>query len=41
MSGYSAEIAGREIELRPGEVYLQKPCGADQLFDTIRRSLDG
>ena len=41
MSGYSAEIAGREIELRPGEIFIQKPCAADQLFEAIRRSLDG
>jgi nitrogen-specific signal transduction histidine kinase/ActR/RegA family two-component response regulator len=41
MSGYSAEIAGREIELRPGEMFIQKPCAAGQLFEAIRRSLDG
>jgi PAS domain S-box-containing protein len=40
-SGYSAEIAGRDLELRNGENFLQKPCGPDQLLETIRRCLDG
>jgi CheY-like chemotaxis protein len=41
MSGYSAEIAGRDIELRSGENFLQKPFLSDHLLETIRRSLDG
>jgi CheY-like chemotaxis protein len=40
ISGYSAEIAGRELQLRPGENFVQKPFGANQLLDTIRRCLD-
>jgi two-component system, cell cycle sensor histidine kinase and response regulator CckA len=40
VSGYSAEIASREVELRPGENYLQKPFPADLLLQTLRRSLD-
>jgi len=39
-SGYSAEIAGRNIELRPGENFLQKPFPSGPLLATIRRSLD-
>jgi len=40
-SGYSPEIAGRELELRSGENFLQKPCSPDQLLETVRRCLDG
>jgi PAS domain S-box-containing protein len=40
-SGYSAEIAGRELQLREGEVFIQKPFAPEQLLETIRRSLDG
>ena len=39
-SGYSAEIAGRQPQLRSGENFLQKPFPPDQLLDLIRRSLD-
>jgi len=41
VSGYSAEIAGRQIELKSGENFLQKPFALNQLLETIRRSLDG
>ena len=41
MSGYSAEMAGREIALRPGEIFIQKPCAAALLLEAIRRSLEG
>jgi PAS domain S-box-containing protein len=41
MSGYSPEIAGREIELRPGENFIQKPFATARLLETIRQSLDG
>jgi len=40
-SGYSAEIAGRELQLRSGENFLQKPFASDQLLETVRRCLDG
>jgi PAS domain S-box-containing protein len=40
MSGYSAEIAGRDLELRSGENFVQKPFLTDHLLETIRRSLD-
>ena len=39
-SGYSAEIAGRHLQLRTGENFVQKPCPPEQLLETIRRSLD-
>ena len=39
-SGYSADIAGRELQLRPGENFVQKPFTVKQLLDTVRRSLD-
>ena len=40
ISGYSAETAGKELQLCHGENFVQKPFGADQLLETIRRSLD-
>ncbi|HTV63156.1 MAG TPA: response regulator [Verrucomicrobiae bacterium] len=39
-SGYSAEVAGRQIELQLGGNFLQKPFPPDQLLETIRRCLD-
>jgi PAS domain S-box-containing protein len=41
ISGYSAEIAGRELQLHSGENFVQKPFTTEQLLDTLRRSLDG
>jgi PAS domain S-box-containing protein len=38
-SGYSAEIAGRELSLNPGENFVQKPFPPFQLLDIVRRSL--
>ena len=40
-SGYSAEIAGRELKLADGENFLQKPFTSDVLLETVRRALDG
>lgn len=40
-SGHSAEIAGRQIELRTGDNFLQKPFSPEQLLKTIRSCLDG
>ena len=40
-SGYSADIAGRDFQLRPGEAFVQKPFAMDHLLETIRRCLDG
>ena len=39
-SGYSAEIAGRELKLGVGENFLQKPFSADTLSEIVRRALD-
>jgi CheY-like chemotaxis protein len=39
-SGYSADIAGREMELLTGENFLQKPFVPDQLLNTVRHCLD-
>ena len=41
ISGYSAEIAGKEINLGPGEAFIQKPLGSDELLKTVRSCLDG
>jgi PAS domain S-box-containing protein len=40
MSGYSAEIAGRQLEFQKGENFVQKPCPPDRLLDAVRRCLD-
>jgi CheY-like chemotaxis protein len=40
VSGYSAEIAGYEIQLRSGENFMQKPLQSDQILETVRRCLD-
>ena len=39
-SGYSAEFAGRQIQLREGDNFLQKPSAPDQILETVRRCLD-
>lgn len=39
-SGYSPEIAGRELKLGAGENFLQKPFSADTLAEIVRRALD-
>ena len=39
-SGYSADIAGRDLQLQPGEAFIQKPFATDHLLETIRRCLD-
>ena len=40
ISGYSAEIAGRELQLHSGENFVQKPFTTEVLLGTIRRCLD-
>ena len=40
-SGYSAEIAGRELALQEGQNFLQKPASAPHILETVRRCLDG
>jgi FixJ family two-component response regulator len=39
-SGYSADIAGRELTLQPGQVFIQKPCSPQQILETVRKCLD-
>jgi len=40
VSGYSANIAGREFQLGRGEAFIPKPFATDQLLKVIRESLD-
>jgi DNA-binding NtrC family response regulator len=40
MSGYSADILGKEFVVQPGIDFLQKPYDADRLASVIRESLD-
>ena len=40
-SGYSAEIAGRELALLPGQNFIQKPSAPLEILETVRRCLDG
>ncbi len=39
-SGYSADIAGRALELPAGQKFIQKPCPAEQLLEAVRDCLD-
>jgi nitrogen-specific signal transduction histidine kinase/CheY-like chemotaxis protein len=39
-SGYSAEIAGQEIQLEPGEKLVQKPLRPNELLTIVRSCLD-
>ena len=39
MSGYSPELAGRDLALLPGQQFLQKPCSTNHLLETIRDCL--
>jgi two-component system, cell cycle sensor histidine kinase and response regulator CckA len=40
-SGYSADIAGRELSLEEGRNFIEKPSSPQQLLRAVRRSLDG
>ena len=40
-SGYSEEIAGRELALQEGQNFLQKPASPQHILETVRRCLDG
>ena len=40
-SGYSADIAGRELSVREGENFLQKPSSPMQILRAVRHTLDG
>jgi CheY-like chemotaxis protein len=39
-SGYSADLAGQELTLRPGEQFLGKPFTPNQLLSAVRQTLD-
>jgi two-component system cell cycle sensor histidine kinase/response regulator CckA len=39
-SGYSPDIAGRELSLREGQNFLQKPFSPQQLLEIVGRGLD-
>ena len=39
-TGYSAEIAGRELKLQEGQNFIQKPSAPQDLLEIVRRSLD-
>jgi two-component system, cell cycle sensor histidine kinase and response regulator CckA len=39
-SGYSAEIAGRELSLKVGQNFIQKPALPSQLLEIVRQCLD-
>jgi two-component system, cell cycle sensor histidine kinase and response regulator CckA len=40
MSGYSPDMAGRELNLQPGQDFIQKPYSSQQLLEAVRKSLD-
>jgi two-component system, cell cycle sensor histidine kinase and response regulator CckA len=40
MSGYSAEVVGRDFPLKEGDNFLTKPFQAAKLAKTIREKLD-
>ncbi|MBS2037068.1 PAS domain S-box protein [bacterium] len=39
MSGYNKAVAGRELELAPGEFFLQKPFTPPQILQSVREAL--
>jgi CheY-like chemotaxis protein len=39
-SGYSGDVAGRQLHLQEGENFIQKPSSPQHLLDTVRRCLD-
>jgi PAS domain S-box-containing protein len=39
-TGYSAELAGRDLELGPGQALLEKPANPLEILQTVRRCLD-
>ncbi|MGA4578145.1 PAS domain S-box protein [Limisphaera sp. VF-2] len=40
VSGYSQDLAGRVLELEPGQAFLSKPFAPDELLHLVRRVLD-
>jgi len=41
ISGYSADLAGKELSFEGGTSFLQKPFSSEQLAKAVRDSLDG
>jgi len=39
-SGYSTDFAGRELALKEGQSFLQKPSTPKEILEAVRRSLD-
>jgi CheY-like chemotaxis protein len=39
-SGYSADLAGRELQVQEGQNFLPKPSPMHQILEIVRRSLD-
>ena len=39
-SGYSTDFAGRELALKDGQSFLQKPSTPKEILEAVRRSLD-
>ena len=40
VSGYSADIAGKEFNIQAGEVFIQKPFESPVLLEKVRQCLD-
>jgi len=40
-SGYSPDLAGRELRLEEGQNFLPKPSSPDRILEIVRRCLDG
>ncbi|MDF1740929.1 MAG: PAS domain S-box protein [Verrucomicrobiales bacterium] len=40
ISGYSADIAGRELKLQEGQNFIQKPCSPRNMLKIVRKVLD-
>jgi two-component system, cell cycle sensor histidine kinase and response regulator CckA len=40
-SGYSAEIAGRDLDLEQGQTFLQKPASPAHLLEVVRKTIEG
>jgi CheY-like chemotaxis protein len=41
MTGYSRDLAGRELTLQRGQGFIQKPFTIDELFEVVQRCLEG
>ncbi|MDC0251824.1 ATP-binding protein [bacterium] len=39
MSGYSADVAGKELNLEAGQIFIQKPASREELLSSVRESL--